>query len=629
MVQVLIYEFTIGGVVINNDYFFQGTSITRTKDSVEGNVAKLVVSKSIFDNYTISKGMSVVVKRGTVTANKAKFKGRIYDIQENEGGDIEITCYDRLFAFKKLFFTKSYDKNIDPQGGEGSAIAKDIIENGGLSASVIDTGVTSSDVLLDKFISDLHSRNNRLSVLSRIYNYIFFDDYDNDWIRFEPEGSSSYPNMLVVGTNVFNVPVWNDKLTNMVNKAYVDGAYEEDTKIESFDGDNSTSVFTLDKTAETLKVTVDGVLQVLGVEGSSSVFDYKHDKELKTITFESGSIPASGTDNVVVEYSTLIPYRSEGQDDSSIDEFGFIKEETYIFKDIRTVEDSDTRLLAILDRLSYGTRGTVVETDEYDIYPGQIVSFSDINNSKFNGSYVVKEVTINYPEPVDSVRIGNDDFNINELFSTISERLAALESEGEITSDIIRQTIRILSSVSVSSRYTTIEKLSISGSTYLYWDSDTNGLWNQFNWADDSADVYDDSRKVLIQGDNTYREFVVDLDFVDSTSGVTVNTIDNQLEFVADSVIVLGPLSKNIIYSTFLATSGNIVGDLVFEISGDGKSTWQTITLGSSTLFDSFSSSDGVYVRISEDSSSVATLSIVKDSTGRFITPVVRLFMEE
>ena len=64
--------------------------------------------------------------------------------------------------------------------GEGSAIAQNIIESGGLSASVVATGTASTDVVLDDFISDRQSRKNRLKILGSIYKYIFYDDYDND-----------------------------------------------------------------------------------------------------------------------------------------------------------------------------------------------------------------------------------------------------------------------------------------------------------------------------------------------------------------------------------------------------------------------------------------------------------------
>lgn len=627
MVQTPIYEFTINGSVIDHeDYVLQGTSITYTKDPSEGNRANIIVSKDLLNEQEVTKGQDIIIKRGLITANKYKFRGKIYDIVEKEGGDFELICYDRLYQFKQLFFRKSYDQNIDPQAGEISAIAKDIIENGGLSASVVDTGTSNSDILLKKYNSDLDSRRNRLKVLSKIVDYIFFDDYENNWIRFEPDGFVDYPNTLEVGDNVVTIPRWRENLTTMRNKLYVDGAFQEDTREETFSGDGSTTDFKVENIPETLEVTVGGVLQKLGIEGGSTTFDYSVDKELQTIIFESGSIPASGTDNIVVKYTVLIPYTSVGQDDASISQYGIIQEEPYNFSDIRTVEDADNRLEAILDKLKNGTSGTSFETTELDLRPGMKVDFIDINNPAKNDSYIVKEVTVNYPEPVDTVRIGTDDFNITELMDNINERLKVIEGRDSISSDILRILKNLSSDLKVESRYCVIEKLAIDGTT-LYWDSIEQGNWDEYDWADED-DTYDDTRKVIIQGNNKYKEFIIDEDFVDTNTGVTVNTTNNQLEFVANGEIVLGPITKNVSLTSYTLTSGTITGDLTIEISGDGKNNWQTVSLGSNDNFNNFDSGEGVYIRITETSgTSTANLSSTTDGNGKFVTPAINCFV--
>lgn len=633
MVSVIIYEFTIGGVVISNNYVLANTEITLSRENTEGNSASLILSKTSLDVYTITEGMEVIIKRGLVTASNTVFKGRVYNIKENNGGELVLTCYDHLYELKFLLFTKSYDRNNDPEAGEVSAIAQDIIENGGFTASVISTGTTGSDITVDKFKSDRKNRLNRLKVLSTIVNYVLYEDYNNDWIRFEPEAYSTYPNTLEVGVNVYNAPTWKSNLSSVRNKLYVDGAFEADTRIESFSGTGSETTFTLSNVAETLKVTVGGTLQVLGVEGSSSGYDYTHDKDLKKIVFESGSIPGSGTDNVVVEYTTLVPYTSVGQDDASIAAYGVTREESYTFKDIRTSEDADARLASILEKLKDPSVSTKLQTDELTIKPGQKVSVVDSNNPIRNGEYVVDKVVITYPNPVDVVTVGTELFDVNDLIESVNERLKAVESRDDLTSEILRQLINIFTSVVVESQYFTIEKLSISGSDTLYWDSTTNGIWADDagtvgnDWADDSDDVYDDSLKVIVQGNNTYREFVLDSDFVDSATGVTVNTSNNRFEFVADGVLVLGPLSKNNVMSSFTLTTGDITGSFTYEVSNDDKSTWETVPLlGTSQSFVT-SGNGGVYVRITESASTTATLSSTKSTGGSFVTPAVKLFL--
>lgn len=627
MVESLVYEFTIDSTVVGNDYFLEGTKIVLTRKTVTGNTCKLVVSKSILDVVSLIEGLTVIVKRGSGSANSIKFQGKIFKISENNGGDIVLDCYDSLYELKKLLFTKSYDKNIDPEAGEISAIFEDIVTNGGFVSSVVDTGVSISDYTLTKFKSDRQGRLNRMSVLGQIVNYVFYNDYDNGWIRFEPEGYSVYPNVLEVGVNVFNAPSWSSDITDMRNKIYVDGAFESDTRIESFSGDGSNSSFEIEDVAETLKVTVGGVLQVLGVEGSSEVFDYSHDKELKKIVFETGSIPASGTDNVVVEYSTLVPYTSVGQDDASINLYNVTQEESYTFKDIRTSEDADVRLEALLDKLKDGSVGTSLQTDEYYLKVGQKVSVVDPTNLSRSGDYFVQEIVINYPLPVDTVSVGDESFDINDLLDSVNERLNAVEGRDDLFSEVLRQLKNVSLSVRVEPRVMTIEKLSIIGDDTLYWNSDTNGTWNDFDWGV-GVTTYDDSRKVIVMGGNTYREFCIDSDFVDSNTGVTVNTTLNRFEFSASGVLVLGPVSKNNLMSSFTLVSGDVTGSLSFEVSNDDKSSWETVSnLGTSQDFD-VSGSGGVYVRITETSGvSTATLSSTKSIGGTFVTPCVQLFM--
>ena len=62
-----------------------------------------------------------------------------------------------------------------------------------------------------------------MKVLKRLVKYSMYYDYDNDWVRFEPDGFNTYPNTLTVGSNVYNVPFWKENINAMRNKIYVDG----------------------------------------------------------------------------------------------------------------------------------------------------------------------------------------------------------------------------------------------------------------------------------------------------------------------------------------------------------------------------------------------------------------------
>ena len=134
---------------------------------------------------------------------------------------------------------------------------------------------------MDKFISNRQSRLNRLEVLNKIYGYTTKENYNAETIDFKPKGYNTFSTALVTGTNVWNVPVWSEDLSSMRNKIYVDGAFEEDTRIESFSGNASTATFTLTYTPETVECKVGGTLQKLGIPGGSATgYDFSVDREL-------------------------------------------------------------------------------------------------------------------------------------------------------------------------------------------------------------------------------------------------------------------------------------------------------------------------------------------------------------
>ena len=627
----LVWSFEIDGNEVLS-YVLEGTNITYKRRGIDGDLATITVEKSLLSINTITAGMSVVIRAGTVTADTVRFRGLITSIELNEEGDIDIVCHNNLYRLKYLLFSKSYDINIDPEAGEISAIAEDIITDGGLTASSVATGTDPGDIVVRKFISERKSRFDKLVVLAEQVNYNLFEDYQNNWIRFEPVGSNTFATNQVVGTNVYNVPDWQVDIMSMRNRVYVDGANEEDTREESFNGNGSKVTFQLTDTPETLEVTVGGVLQVLGVEGGSTTFDYTVDKDLKTITFESGSIPPSGTNNVVIKYTTLIPYTSVAQDDSSFDTYNIWKEENYNFDDIRTVEDADTRAAAILEQISRERVGTYLETEAYDIKAGMLVSVEDQNNTQYNGTYVVEEVVLQYPSPVVGIKIGTEVNDINELMMSYNDRLNILEGRRDLTNEILRQIFIQNYDTRHRMHYVKIGKYDVTTSDDLVWDDNNNGTWADDaetvgnDWADDTEDTF--SEDFIIQGHNKYNEFVHDEDFHDSVnSTATFNTSTKTISFTAGQVWQSLPISKGFTPTSFTMLLGVTTGTLLVEISADGGSTFQTVTnFNQSTLFDS-ADNNGVIIRITENNSSTASITNVS-ANGRPSQAAVYCYIE-
>jgi len=434
------YVWTVNDIDVTS-YTTTQSNITRVQSNENTDTCEVYLVNGFESIVTPVVGQNVLVTRGEVTnTDYYEFRGTIKKIKILNTG-IKLICFPPLDSFKTLLFTQSYDKNIDVEAGEGSAIAQSIIEDGGKVADVTPTGTGSSDIVLNKFISKRKTRFNRLKTLAQIYDYVIRDDYENETMVFEPEGNITFGTTLTVGVNVYNNLVWEEEVISMRNSLYIDGAFEEDTRIDKFNGDGSKTVFGLNYEPIAIKVTVGGVLQKLGVEEGSATYDYILDKQLKNISFEVA--PGVGTDNVVAEYTAKIPYTSYGRNETSISQYNVIQEDSYTFDDISTVADSESRLGSLLQKIGFADVKTVIETDVRGIIPGMFINIEDPQNTDRNGTYLVHKININYGSPNDKITVGTYVFDITEFYQNINQRLKALEGDKDAFNEIIRQILLI------------------------------------------------------------------------------------------------------------------------------------------------------------------------------------------
>jgi len=635
VVESQLYLFLIGGVDVTS-YVQQNSTIVRTRKATSGDSARLKLAYNVEDVLTITNGLDIVISRGDVTATEEYiFRGKLINFVPMNA-IIQVNGEGTLEQLKNLLVTKSYDRNIDSEAGEVSAIAQNLIEDAGFTASVVASGTTSGDTTLDKFICKRDSYKDRLLVLGQLINYLVRYDYDNDYVRFEPRGYNSYANKLIVGDNVTNNIKWNVDISGMRNKISVEGAFEIDTRINNFNGDGATTAFTLVNTPESIKVTVDGTLQTLGVLDGSTGYDYALDKELKIITFVAGSIPGAGTNNVVVEYGVKVPYTSSGKNTASIATYNITQEASYTFNDIRTVDDSEARLQALLDALGSGLIKSVIITSEHGIKPGQIVEVEDSQHPNYNGEYVVQTVTTNYPIALDEIAVGDNDFEIDDLMDSINERLKLLEGDNDLLNEILRQLVEINFDSKLRSHYFKLNSFDITDTpTVLYWDNSIQGDWGEegesygFNWGDDVDDNDVNGTDIaIVQGRNKYNEFVQDSDFHDSTSTATFNTTTKQITFTSGQIWQSKIISKGFTPSAFTLTLGNLTGAVTTEISGDGGSTFQTVS--DLNLRTNFTTADttGIIIKITESAATAATLQPVYTTNNRFSSAAIFCYIE-
>lgn len=511
MVKNLIYSFLLDGAEVQ-PFALRGTQIHLTRNSNNLDTAEIHLSTDVEGTKVPLEGQSIIISRGEVTATEQyRFRGNVKMLQKKANKYV-LTCKNEINKLKYDLFTKSYDRNIDPEQGELSAIFSDIGTNGGFVVDTEDSGTALGDLTVDKYISKRDSRLNRMNVIANILNWFFRQDYDTEKIRFEPKGYTTYPNTLTVGTNVYNIPKWKTNLEVMRNKITVEGAFEVDTRIESETGDNSTVTFFLKNVPETTDLTVDGVLKVQGVLGGSTDFDYTIDKELKSYTF---LVAPTGGQAIVMTYSTKIPRPVTGKDKPSIERTKLTQHESFTFKDVVTVDDAETRLSQLLELLKDGEVETELLTDEYDIQPGNVVPVVDSLNSIKNGNYVVFDIFINYPEVLDTIQVGSEKLKIEEIFQTIQERLKILEKDESAETEILRHVIKLAKDITFGNEDFKIETITKICDSFIMGHP-TNGIigigdildnfasGNSGNWSG-SDFVISDEASIKLVGANSMK----------------------------------------------------------------------------------------------------------------------------
>jgi len=646
-IKQLLYSFLINGIEVKQ-YVIEGTKIVWDNMNDTGNTADIVIIDQLLNLIpNLSAGMTVVISRGKLTPyENYRFRG-VIKIIKNGDNLLQLSCVDNLHQYKYKSLNTSFDINIDPEEGEVSAIAQNIIERGGMTASVVPTGKTSTDATLNKFLARDQSYLNRLNALTSIVNYILFEDYDTEQIRFEPEGLTTYPETLEVGINIYNNLIWEEDIESVRNKIKIKGAYEEDTREESFNGTGSNATFTLLNTPQVTELFVDGIRKKRGVAGSSYDFDYTVDTTLNKFTFQPGSIPSSGTNNIVMKYTTLIPTPVVGSEPTSIAKYGLTQTATYTFQDIVDIYDAEFRLNSLLSHLAFAKLKTKCETDKYDLKIGNKVRVVDPINPRKTGEYIVKKIVVNYPDPLDIVFVGEDEFNVNAVFSTINERLKLLEIKDTTVSEILTQLINLSKSYRYERRFTKLEIKNITGDT-LIWGHTDYGIWGAENWGTETTTsfilghhtfgILGENKLgesgiavrrdiVMMQNNNKYDEYLYDDEFKDATSTGTWNTTTKEISLTAGQFILTDKVFEGPVFNYFTVNMPNTTGTFTTEISADKGVTWQPVTLGQRTQFTS-TDDKGVLLKIIA-SDTVTIKNLYDDGYGRYVESAININVEQ
>ncbi len=542
---------------------------------------EIVFPESVKNTLTILNGQTITIKRGSVTATDDFIFEGIVDEVTDETPAVKILGKQKLIELLRNEITKSYDIDIDPEAGVGSEIFKDMVNTFTLGALTADnTSVVSTGALdvITKFICNHVDIFPRAKVLAEIYNYQIYYLEDDSLVHFEPCGfvdKTSEP--LEVGVNVHKSLKFQLDNSQCVNDLTVEGAVQETEVTESFDGDASTTVFTLANVPIRVRVDVDSSPETLGVPDSTAVFDFSVDKESKQVRFEVASTPGSGTDNVVATYTTARPVPVRVTNSTSITDFGRYRM-TKHFPDVQTVDDARNRGRNFVNK--FGEPFTRVKVQVINtatlVKVGELRRVIDAQNNK-DQVLDVSSVIYQWPETTDVVHCGNRAYKTREWESNTSERIKRLEEELVKNQDLLIQVEQSNPELEVHSVHK-ISARDYTGTTFLVWDHPQFGDWDDFDWITDiDVDIGPLVQQRLVWSGGTYFEDFFDEVLKDATTTATWDTSAHEISFGVTTFALSEIVYEN--DETYVSVDVTITftGAPVFKVSTDDGATFTTV----------------------------------------------------
>lgn len=281
------------------------------------------------------------------------------------------------------------------------------------------------DFLLDKYDTEGFTMNNvigdiqinsvsfnRLTFsqcvekLAEMTGYSWYVDYHKD-IHFFPKNTEIAPYNLTDTSENF---IWNSlriekDLTQLRNAVFVQGGEEEGNEREeeftaTGDDDERTYYRLAHKFAQAPQVTVDDVVQTVGVEflNDDGDFDCMWSFQEKYIRFTAGNIP-SVNDIVKVKGIPLFPVIVRVQSPVSIGEFG-LKE--YVIRDnsIRSRDEAKLRAQAELRAYQNGLVEGSFRTYEKGLRSGQLININSTLRD-VSEDFVIQRVNFHMRTPED------------------------------------------------------------------------------------------------------------------------------------------------------------------------------------------------------------------------------------
>ena len=630
-------------------------------------------SPSIKNAITLVSGMRIIITRGFVTStDEYVLDGDITQIKP-QVDRLSCVCKGRMIDAIKYGRTKSWDKDIDPEGGVGSEIFKSICTNSQLgydSTTIPSTGTLPADLVV-KFVQQDQDNFEMMNSLSETFERIIYYDYQTAKVNWQDKGFITYPKTLTVGDEIQNQIKWKENMEALINFVKVNGATVYD-KINPGVFAGPATEFALTKTPEDTEVrqgSGTGTLYKRGQKGIGVIgtdFDYYVDTESKKLIF------SSAMSNIWVRYGAQVPMPVTLRNQTSIDTYGGPNKvphfQAFTFTDLKDVGDAEDRARTILNKYSlpFNETNELQITDStistYGVIrPGYLININDPFNNK-NINVFVKIVTKAYPHLGDRLTVGDEIWRTEDWQSTQLKKINLLLANLNKNQDILISGIDIPCDINYKNRYVIQERRSISGDIGIYGSTrqGTYGAVKYGNYSSLSGFVLGSplsgvlGQNVLgigsmvwntirlIQGNNIYDEYVEDSIFYDSvnSTSITWNTTTKKISFLPNGTLYTTVIALGFTYSYATLSFGSAAGTYQVYISADGKNTWQLITPGTRTSLSS-TDTNGVYLKILDLTPAsfpitfpflFATSTSIQntyDSGNQYILPAIKLILEE
>jgi len=273
------------------------------------------------------------------------------------------------------------------------------------------SGITLSQYTADGKLIDI------LKDLAALTNRIFYTT-GSKLLVFDDASFNDLGFVLKHGNNISIKDDGYDD-TEIVNDLTVLGQNLQYSTIDTFNGNNSDTVFTLDNNPVVVKVSVGGVEKV-------PEEDYDFDTMARTITF--GTAPATGSNNISVEYDFEKPLYIRGVRETSIASYGRHAKKLNL-PWISTKADGIRFVQSYLNRYKDISRKVKVESGRMynSLQENDIVHLTNTIKG-IDDDFVIKSIKWSYPQITTTLEVGEYYFDFFEYDKEIVAKIHDLES---------------------------------------------------------------------------------------------------------------------------------------------------------------------------------------------------------